>query len=444
MIRWTSRYFSIWLRASLLGILLIFGYLCFYPQNSHGRLLTFKPTNSSTAKEYYSPGANIVVSVKTGASEAAERIPIQMQTSLRGVQNIVIFSDLDQDVGEYHLYDSLDTIIPSVMENNPDFVFYDKQRKLWNATHDISSLKDERHPDKNELAAWTLDKYKNVHILEKTWALMPGYDWYVFIDADTYLLWDSIVAWLSTMSPKKKSYFGSEVNTAGVKFAHGGTGIIISKATMYKFAVKDAGMAANWDPIIRNKCCGDLVLAMALRESGTLLQDAWPAMSGEAPWTLPFGPGTPEYWCRPVLTLHHLSPDGMAEFKRYEDQRANKWTPLTHEEVFNTFIMNSLVPERENWDNLASERGEFGNTGGVTSESPSFEDCAHVCEADEKCFQYSHHGNTCNIGMSVRLGYKKDADDEGIWRSGWNMTRLAAWAVKQPKCEPVDFPKQEK
>ncbi|KAH9215376.1 hypothetical protein DL95DRAFT_388684 [Leptodontidium sp. 2 PMI_412] len=443
MIRWTSRYFSIWLRASLLGILIIFGYLCFYPQNNHGQLLTFKPANLTSAKDY-SPGANIVVSVKTGASEAAERIPIQMRTSLRDVQNVVFFSDLEQDLGEFHLYDSLDTIVPSVMENNPDFDFYHKQRELWNASHDISSLKNEKHPDNGELAAWTLDKYKNVHILEKTWALMPDYDWYIFIDADTYLLWDNVVTWLSTLDPKKKSYFGSEVNTAGVKFAHGGTGIIISKATMYKFAVKDAGMAANYDPIIHNKCCGDLVLGMALRESGTLLQDAWPAMSGEAPWTLPFGPGTPEYWCRPALTLHHLSPDGMAEFTTFEDQRANKSTPLTHEEIFNAFIMESLVSELENWDNLASERGEFGKTGGVTSETSTFEECAHLCELDEKCFQYSHHGNTCNIGMSVRLGYKKDADDEGVWRSGWNKTRLAEWAAKQPNCGPVAFPKQDK
>jgi len=27
-----------------------------------------------------------------------------------------------------------------------------------------------------------------MHVLEKTWAMKPDMDWYVFIDADTYLL----------------------------------------------------------------------------------------------------------------------------------------------------------------------------------------------------------------------------------------------------------------
>jgi len=105
-------------------------------------------------------------------------------------------------------------------------------------------------------------------------------------------------------------------------------------------------------------------------------------------------------------------------------------------------VLNSLLSERENWDNLASDPGEFGKTGGVSSEAESFQDCAHVCEADEKCYQYSHHDHTCYIGMSVRLGYEKDADREGIWRSGWNTTRLADWASKQAQCGQVAFPTQ--
>ncbi|KAG4424754.1 hypothetical protein IFR04_002102 [Cadophora malorum] len=444
MIRWTTRYISNGLRACVLGLLFIFGYLSFYSRSGYGQPHSFKPANLTSVKGY-APGTNIVVSVKTGASEAADRIPIQMQTSLRDFQSVFFFSDLEQDLGQYHLYDSLDTIAPSVMENNPDFVFYQKQRELWNATGNVTSLKNEKHPENpSELAAWTLDKYKNVHILEKTWALMPDQDWYIFIDADTYLLWSNVVEWLSTMDPEKKAYLGSEVNTGGVKFAHGGTGIVISKATMYNIAVRDAGIAAGYDSIVHTKCCGDLVLGMALRESGTLLQDAWPAMSGEAPWTMPFGPGTPEYWCRPVMTLHHLSPEGMVEFTAFEDRRENKSTPLTHEEIFNTFVLSSLVAEKENWDNLASEKGEFGKTGGVTSETSSFEECGKACEADEKCFQYSHHGTTCNIGMSVRLGYKRDLDSEGLWRSGWNLTRLRDWALKQPKCGPTTFSKQDR
>jgi hypothetical protein len=79
----------------------------------------------------------------------------------------------------------------------------------------------------------------------------------------------------------------------------------------------------------------------------------------------------------------------------------------------------------------------------VKSDAASFEDCARACEANEDCFQYSHHGHECHIGMSVRLGFEKEADQEGIWRSGWNKTRLAHWASKQPLCDEISFPKQK-
>lgn len=127
--------------------------------------------------------------------------------------------------------------------------------------------------------------------------------------------------WLDTLDPAKKSYFGSEVNLSGTRFAHGGTGIVLSKAAMYEIAVTHNGTAAAWDLKTRERCCGDLVLGLALKERRTELQDVWPLMSGETPATMPFGPGTPEYWCRPALTMHHLTPADMTELADFEEQR---------------------------------------------------------------------------------------------------------------------------
>lgn len=249
--------------------------------------------------------------------------------------------------------------------------------------------------------------------------------------------------WLGTLDPAKPSYFGSEVHIDGTKFAHGGSGIILSKATMREIAVTRNGTAAAWDPKIKERCCGDLVLGMALKEYGTHLQDVWPSMSGETTSTIPFGPGTPEYWCHPALTMHHLAPRDMWELAKFEGRRAESSRPLTHAELFKDLILISMLPQRENWDNLASDQGEFGKTGGVSVDATTFEECTSACERDAKCFQYSHHGRTCSIGMSVRLGSWKEADGEGIWRSGWNKTRLLDWTSKQPVCEHISFAKQE-
>jgi hypothetical protein len=151
-------------------------------------------------------------------------------------------------------------------------------------------------------------------------------DWYMLIDADIYVVWPNMMLWLDKLNPKKKSYFGSEVNIDGVSFAHGGSGIILSGALMHEIAVTRKGVSSQWDSRMRQKCCGDLVLGEMLLESGTTMQDAWPTMSGERPSSIPFGPGSTEYWCKPALTMHHLSPTDMKQFGDFEEARRTNTT----------------------------------------------------------------------------------------------------------------------
>lgn len=260
--------------------------------------------------------------VKTGASEAIQKVPAQMETTLRCAKHVLHFSDLEQDLGPYHMHDALDTVSASAVANNPDFDFYYQQQELWQDKRDISELKGVKNPESpDQLAAWTLDKYKFLHVLEKTWALKPDLDWYVLIDADSYIFWSNLLEWLGTMDPAKRSYFGSEVNIAGERFAHGGSGIVMSRAAVYQLVIANQGTAERWDPNIRARCCGDLVLGMAFKEYGIELQDTWPLMSGEKPSSMPFGPGTPEYMCSPALTMHHLSPADMRELAEFEQRR---------------------------------------------------------------------------------------------------------------------------
>jgi len=318
MIRRSPRY---GLRTSVLGILLVLGYY-FLPWHRDDEVpvdLASKvaPLKNSKACIIPQSSERVVVSVKTGASEAAEKISALMSSSLRCVESVFLFSDLEQDVGEYHLYDALDTVPASMLSNNVDFEFYTKQRELWQDGQDLTALKGVKSPtDPDKLAAWSLDKYKFIRVLEKTWALKPDMDWYILIDADTYLVWSNLLMWLDTMDPTKKSYFGSEVVIGSTRFAHGGSGIVLSNAIMKELVLN--GAAERWDTKTQDNCCGDLVLSLALQEYGTILQDAWPLMSGERPSTMPFGPGTPEYWCHPALSFHHLTPSDMIAFSKFE------------------------------------------------------------------------------------------------------------------------------
>ena len=294
---------------------------------------------------YDDVAGNVVVAVKTGATEASERVEVLMQTTLRCAKHVLFFSDLEQDIGPYHLHDALQTISPSVMED-PVFEFYHRQRELWKTEHNVSSLKGAKDPSKpDDLAAWSLDKYKNMHIVEKTWELKPDRDWYVFIDADTYLVWSNLLRWLSSLDSTKRGFFGSKLVLSDTNFMHGGSGMVMSKTTVHDFAVTNNGTAARWDPRIRWECCGDYVLSRALVEYGNELSNVWPSISGQKPCTFPYSLSE-SYWCQPTVTMHHVSPSEMRQFSDFERQRSNQSVSRSSSEIAiaKSYILTGTFP----------------------------------------------------------------------------------------------------
>jgi hypothetical protein len=60
---------------------------------------------------YPSLDPDVVIVVKTGATEALNRIPTQLLTFLSCAKDdVLIFSDMEQDIGGFHVYDAL--VIP--------------------------------------------------------------------------------------------------------------------------------------------------------------------------------------------------------------------------------------------------------------------------------------------------------------------------------------------
>jgi hypothetical protein len=277
-----------------------------------------KSDQDSRCKKFPDPG-NIAIAVKTGATEAAEKIPTQMLTSLSCAQNVMIFSDLEQSIAGYQLHDALDTILRSDIRANPDFDFYFKLKEAARLGQ-IEKMKGTRDPRQSgDLAAWTLDKYKQLHILEKLYAKHPDKQWYLLIDADTYLVWSNLLIWLRKLgNPSKKMYLGSPARFGNIRFAHGGSGILMSHATMYDFAVTHNGTAMKWDRIMERQCCGDLVMGLIFKKSDIILKPAWPTINGENRMTLPFGEDT---WCQPVVTMHHVDSNEMDQMMNFEESR---------------------------------------------------------------------------------------------------------------------------
>lgn len=201
--------------------------------------------------------SNIAVVMKTGATESHARLPTQFLTNLRCVNDFLVFSDMAQTVAGFEVHDSLDEVLEEAKEGNPDFDLYRDQQAC---VADVAACTSGRDKAK---AGWSLDKYKNIHMAEKTWARMPGKDWYLFVDADTYVLWNSLVSWLGQLDPTEELYVGSAAYVGKFPFSHGGSGYVLSRAAMEAVVGKNPGVANKYDMGMHKECCGDYVFAKA-------------------------------------------------------------------------------------------------------------------------------------------------------------------------------------
>lgn len=267
-------------------------------------------------------GNRIVITVNTGATEILERVPTLLRTSLLCAPNVYIYSDLAHKLGDRQVFDSLDTVPADVMDGNSDFDIYRKQLELKDPVRVAEFLKGMKDPKNSDTAAaWTLDKYKKLHILEKAWDLNPDMDWYLHVDADTYVIWPTLVEWLAKLDPTKESYLGSLSFINNLPFGHGGSGMLLSGAAMRNFVVHHNGTAGRWDYKMQHECCADWVLAQILTEYGMSLMNSWPTIQGEPQSTIPFDGS---HWCQPLATMHHVSPLQAAQMGAFEARRKDK------------------------------------------------------------------------------------------------------------------------
>ncbi|KAI1409974.1 glycosyltransferase family 31 protein [Hypoxylon sp. FL1857] len=409
--------------------------------------------------------SNILVVVKTGASESYARIPTQLMTVLNCVPDFLLFSDMEQDIAGYHVYDSLDAVLPEIRVQNPDFDLYDRQ-KYCIVDQQSCSINGKAN---EKLEGWTLDKYKNVHIVEKTYELRSNYDWYLFIDADTYVLWHNLVQWLRRLEEPstKKHYIGSMSLMNDFSFAHGGSGYILSQATMQEFAGNNSGIANQYDKKAQESCCGDYVLALALNETiGVGVEYAWPTINGENPYTMPYGP---REWCHPIVTMHHMEPEEISSFwmfeKRFYESQGSPGSVIRFKDIYEEFVKPKLLPERYDWDNLSEDvlyldpnhperytqqqktkdrttklLKQFHITAVEKDAYKSFKHCSLLCSSVRNCFQFSYHNGACAYNKSFRLGKpaRKVDNKEERWISGWEHRRIYEWADQHRSCkEPV-------
>lgn len=445
-----------------------------------------KQLNVSSPCDGFPNMDGIQLVMKTGATEAFDKVPTQLLTNLQCVPDFLLFSDLEQQIGQYHIYNVLDRVDETIIKANDEFKLYTAQQAC-----PIS----QKECTKDMKGGWDLDKYKFLNMVERTWEMRPNKEWYVFAEADTYVVWPNIIHWLRTRAnPVESPYVGSVALINNFPFAHGGSGYVVSGAFMKKMIETIPGIAAKYDEKAPHECCGDLLISMALDEVGAKVKQAHPMFNGEKPNTLPYGPG---HWCEPIFTMHHMNSEEVSSVWQYEQTR-KKEDIMQIKDLYHAFFKPHLTAYRKDWDNMSDdtcyispdekaqeEAGghEKGRQRKEEEKSPveklahtSRSACALVCESeglnisqeefdnldsdlersdfiqaryeqregdtnfkkDRKCFQWRYHQGICCTSKSFKFGKPRPENDKkNRWTSGWFVQGIHDWVDARGECDSV-------
>jgi hypothetical protein len=261
---------------------------------------------------------DILVIMKTGATEAYEKLPIHFVTTLKCFTNesLLLISDMEMDMGDnHHLIDILKDFPEILRKSNDDFALYDKLGHFNKLHQDSRKLE-------NNGNGWKLDKYKFIPMLLQAWehGSERGFKWYLFIEADSGIIWDNLRTYLNRLDSKEKHYIGSPT-LSDIAFAHGGTGYVISRGAMEEAIGNHPEIGDRYNQDVQAHCCGVRFVARVLLDQGIAVTHAWPLFQGERPTTIPF---TEQQWCQPVISMHHLTPEEVSQVWVFEQERKAK------------------------------------------------------------------------------------------------------------------------
>ncbi|KAN0079523.1 hypothetical protein V8E54_004737 [Elaphomyces granulatus] len=304
---------------------------------------------------------DVLVTLKTGVIEAREKIPVQIQTSLQC-----------EEIAGVQSYDVLRTIKKQIMEQNPDFEIYNRVQELGR-----DGLNSTDFP------------IAFLPMVDKARQVRPDAKWYVFMEADTYLIWPNL-------DSKKPRYFGNPVQISDAIFAHGCSGIVLSSLAMQLVSDRYASYIEEINSFTAEQWAGDCVLGKVLADVGVPLFWSWPMLQGGMPWDFDcFGDAfRKKTWCYPAISFHHANATEVEQMWQFNQEWFRNENRLhLHSDVFRDFILLQIMASRDDWDNMSLEKPADGEDS-----RPSLK---------------------CELSNSVKRGGRR----QGI-RSGWMIDRI--------------------
>ncbi|CCG85034.1 protein of unknown function [Taphrina deformans PYCC 5710] len=293
---------------------------------------TLKPTASKysflgtdhAGQTYTTPSMDeVILILKSGRSTPADRLEAQLATFAsskygRTPQNTLIVSDSNKTVVadgyEWNVVDVVARLshLPQITESEKYKVYMQQ-----NALADAKQSTTTSDPPGSNNAGWTLDALKFLPAYSLAAEMFPNAKWFVGLDDDNYLFWDSLLEFLALLDHNEKLYIGSPswLVANNVKFIHGGSVTISSRAAIRARFIDSAAELDKFHKAATELCCGDGVLAMAYAEAGIQPNDKFSDLfNGE---NLSTARVTFQNVCKPVMGLHHLMGKDISAVQKY-------------------------------------------------------------------------------------------------------------------------------
>lgn len=408
----------------------------------------------------YAPGSeSVFFMVKEGASVLWDRLPLHFLTTLTRIPKFALYSDAPGSIVGYEVVDVLANVTKETFES-PEFEMYRLQKYL----HDSHGIADPAHL--RVKGGWQLDRFKNIPMLAHAYSVSPQSDWFIFMDGDSYFFMDNVMAYLRTLDPEVPMYMGSAAMLAGDLFAHGGSGVILSRKAVEETVGKHPEYVQEYEERTFDYCCGDYMVALMLKEKlGIAVENDFESpeegfqFQGNSFWDLEI---TNEKWCRPIFSFHHLSPHDLGIIWEYERLLGPNAKHITYGSMYRDFYLPYITEEMENWDNGADEvffslEKDREDEADPDADSPpkditrpweSKQICKRTCELLGSCYMWRFlpHAQYCGLSTMIKLGkaayewieLEKDQLDNREARSGWVVDRIRNMRLNQT-CDPLYY-----
>ena len=290
------------------------------------------------------PGAeDVLVVLKTGSTEIQDKLPIHVNTTLRCYPNYLIFSDHAETFHGESVLDALEYVDPDIKEHNPDFEIYRRLQKGGRSALKPSELSGpfSRPPPatgKPDNPGWKLDKWKFLPMVNRTLHEYPDMKWYVFIETDTYIFWQTLLNYLAALDWTKPYYVGGQIWIGDIEFGHGGAGFMVSRPALEQVVAEFVERQQYWEDFTNGHWAGDCVLGKTFKDSGTPLLRAWPIWQGDDIGNMNYArdDNSRRLWCSPTVSYHHLSPFAVEDIWNFEQEwiASTKGVSTYHPHVF--------------------------------------------------------------------------------------------------------------